>query len=88
MTEDFDSKRPDHPDFMTHGELKLREFSGIRHNSIDQSVEVWYMGTIAEVIPQQMLMLDANTAIGQALERVFGIRVVFVKGEENAIKLH
>lgn len=88
MSDDFDSKRPDHPDFMTHGELKKSEFSGVRHNSISNEVEIWAAGEIRETIPRTALILDAQLAIAQAIERVFGIHYVIVGEHKNAIKLH
>ena len=42
--DDFDSKRPDHPDFMGASELKKAEFSGIRHNSLTDQTEIWKVG--------------------------------------------
>ena len=47
---DFKSKdfreadRPDHPDFMDASELKKIEFTGVRHNSLDDSIEMWLVG--------------------------------------------
>jgi len=42
MMEDF--KRPDHTDFMTASELARIKFSGIRHNSITDFMELWVDG--------------------------------------------
>ena len=86
--DDFDSKRPDHPDFMTHGELKKHGFSGVRHNSISQEVEIWAGGELKETVPKTALILDAQLAIAQAIERVFGISYVIMEGDSRAIKLH
>lgn len=41
-TEEF--KRSDHNDFATSKELKDREFSGVRLNSITSRREVWVVG--------------------------------------------
>ena len=42
--EDF--RRPNHPDFLTSSELKRIEFSGIRHNSITNNIEIWTLGDL------------------------------------------
>lgn len=40
--EDF--RRPDHPDFQDSSELAKAGFSGMRHNSISDYVELWVDG--------------------------------------------
>jgi len=42
VTEEFN--RSDHSDFATSKELKDREFSGVRHNSIISRHEIWVLG--------------------------------------------
>ena len=37
-------KRPDHPDFMDSSELARMKFSGMRHNSISDYIELWIEG--------------------------------------------
>ncbi len=69
--DDFDSKRPDHPDFMTALELKKHEFSGVRTNSLSGDVEIWKFGEIAKIVRKEMLETHANAAIANALEDVF-----------------
>lgn len=86
--DDFDSKRPDHPDFMTHGELKKHGFSGLRNNSMTGEVEVWAVGELKETVPKTALILDAQLAIAQAIERVFGISYVIMEGQTDVAKLH
>lgn len=88
MSDDFDSKRPDHPDFMTHGELKKAEFSGLRNNSLTGEVEVWAVGELKETVTRNMLLLDPSLAIAQAIERVFGIHYVMMEGQTDVTKLH
>ena len=44
--DDFDSKRPDHPDFMDASELKKREFCGLRHNKLSNQMEIWKLGKL------------------------------------------
>ncbi len=70
-TDDFDSKRPDHPDFMTASELKKHEFSGVRTNSLSGDVEIWKAGEITKIVRKEMLETHANAAIANALEDVF-----------------
>lgn len=70
-TEDFDSKRSDHPDFMTAHELKQRGFCGVRTNSISEEVEIWKCGEVAKIVRKEMLEMNANAAIANALEDVF-----------------
>lgn len=41
-----DFKRPDHPDFMVSSELKKEGWSGIRHNSLADSMEIWVEGEL------------------------------------------
>ena len=70
-TDDFDSKRPDHPDFMTALELEKHGFSGVRTNSLSGDVEIWKFGEIAKIVRKEMLETHANAAIANALEDVF-----------------
>ena len=42
--EDF--KRPDHNDFKDFYELTKDKFSGVRHNSISNEIEIWVLGEI------------------------------------------
>jgi hypothetical protein len=46
MSEMEDFKRPDHNDFATSFELRKRKFSGIRHNSISDHMEIWLEGDL------------------------------------------
>ena len=79
---DFDSKRPDHPDFMDANELKRLGFSGLRHNQLSNQMEIWVCGSIAKVIPQKLMdqAVDKNAVIAMALEEVFGIYDVAIEG--------
>ena len=43
-TEEF--KRPDHTDFMTSSELQKAEFTGSRHNSLTDTIEIWVLGDL------------------------------------------
>jgi hypothetical protein len=43
-------KRPDHPDFMDSSELRKMEFSGVRHNSIGNCMEIWILGEVTDSV--------------------------------------
>ena len=45
------SKRPDHPDFMTSSELYVHAFTGIRHNSLSDYMEIWVDGIMKGELP-------------------------------------
>jgi len=82
--DDFDSKRPDHPDFMDASELKKREFCGLRHNKLSNQMEIWKLGEVVKIIPQALMdrAVDKNAVIAMALEDVFGIYDVAIEGME------
>jgi len=82
--DDFDSKRPDHPDFMRASELKKAEFSGIRHNSLTDQMEIWKVGEVAKVIPKALMdqAVDKNAVLAMALEDTFGLYDVAIEGME------
>ena len=44
MTLEDDFRRPDHPDFMTSSEFAGIHFTGVRHNSITDYMELWLVG--------------------------------------------
>lgn len=68
--EDFN--RPNHPDFMTSGELKANNFSGQRLNSLTSNYELWIMGEVVETITQQQLSIDPQ-CINKAFNKHFGL---------------
>lgn len=80
-TEDFDSKRPDHPDFMATSELKKSEFSGIRVNSLSGDTEIWVAGEIRKVVDKRLLAEHPNAAMANAMEDVFGLTDVGIEGD-------
>jgi hypothetical protein len=43
-------KRSNHPDFLTTSELKVREWSGVRKNSITDDYEFWVAGEIIKTV--------------------------------------
>ena len=51
-------KRPSHYDFMMTSELKAAGFSGIRHNSISNDVEIWILGEIRQKISKADIELN------------------------------
>lgn len=82
--DDFDSKRPDHPDFMCASELKKAGFSGIRHNSLTDQTEIWKVGEVAKVISKALMdqAVDRNAVLAMAMEDTFGIYDVAIEGME------
>lgn len=38
--------RPEHPDFMTSKELKDIKFTGMRHNTLLDRIEIWVLGGV------------------------------------------
>ena len=56
--EDF--KRPNHPDFMTSGELKKMKFNGIRSNSITEDLECWIEGEVVVVSSKLARSINPN----------------------------
>jgi hypothetical protein len=67
-TEKF--KRPNHPDFMTADELKKKEFSGVRHNTIGLRWEFWILGEIIKTVSFQEVAQD-KFALTKAHTEVF-----------------
>lgn len=71
--EDF--KRPNHYDFMDSSELKKAKFTGLRHNSITDSAEIWIEGEIRKIVTFAEVALDP-LAINKAYEEVFCLEEV------------
>lgn len=63
-TESF--MRPSHNDFATSSELKERKFTGWRHNSIAEVMELWVLGEIRRTVTPQMYKADR-----QIMEKVY-----------------
>lgn len=55
-TEEF--KRPSHPDFCDTSELKKQKFSGVRHNKILDSMEIWIEGEIKTTMTVAEMVLN------------------------------
>ena len=66
--EGFD--RPDHPDYKTASELQEMNFCGIRHNSINEDVEIWIEGEKVRAISVTERIINPN-AVDTALAEVF-----------------
>lgn len=67
-----EDKRSDHPDFATSSELKKKEWSGVRKNSLTDSYEFWIVGEIVREVPGVMVALDFM-ALERAHIDVFGL---------------
>lgn len=80
MSQDFDSKRPDHPDFMDHSELKKARFSGLRSNTLSSELEIWVDGEIRRRITSEALAKDGDGLIAIAMEDIFGLHDVAISG--------
>lgn len=81
MAEMEDFKRPTHNDFATAKELRERNFSGMRHNSINDSFELWLMGEIKDSISQEALAVNPN-AVQEAMSEVFMLDRILPDHEE------
>ena len=63
-------KRPNHNDFATSKELKDREFSGFRLNSITDEVEIWLFGTIERRVSKEEIQRNP-VAVEEAMAAIF-----------------
>lgn len=70
-TEDFESKRPDHPDFMDFYELKDTQFSGIRHNELNGDTEIWILGEIRKRLSKEDMFYDPDVKLSLAFKELF-----------------
>lgn len=70
--EDF--KRPGHNDFATTSELIKREYTGYRHNSLTDNIEIWKLGCLEAEITRFDLQLN-KFAIQDKMEEIFGLHV-------------
>lgn len=81
MTELVDFKRPTHNDFATAKELRERNFSGIRNNSLNDSFEIWLDGDLKASVSQEALAINPR-AIEEAYSTVFMLDRVMPDHEE------
>lgn len=70
VMEDF--QRPNHADFMDSSELKKKEFSGLRHNSLSDEAEVWIRGEVVKRVTRAEVAINP-LAINRAFEEAFGL---------------
>ena len=63
-------KRSDHNDFATSKELKDRNFSGFRQNSLTEEIEIWLFGAIEKRVSKQEIARNP-TAVEEAMAAVF-----------------
>lgn len=74
-----DFKRPNHTDFMDSSELKKLEFSGIRHNNLIQTMEIWVLGEVKGSLPDHEVMLYPEK-FNALYADIFGLNEVKVDG--------
>lgn len=67
-------QRPDHDDFATSAELKKREFTGTRNNSITGNFEFWFFGEVVKEVTQAERILRGDKAIYEAHKEVFSLK--------------
>lgn len=67
-TEEF--IRPNHHDFMDAEELRKMQFSGLRHNSISDDIEIWVHGEVRRRVTRSERVLNP-AAVDQAFTEVF-----------------
>lgn len=65
-----DFKRPNHSDFKTSSELAKEEFTGLRHNSITDEMELWIYGNIELHASKEDIKKNPK-AVQEAYERFF-----------------
>lgn len=77
--EDFN--RPNHADFKDSSELRKDSFSGIRHNSITDSIEIWLLGRMEKSVGFNEVQLDP-LAVNKAYADVFCLEEIAPDTEE------
>jgi hypothetical protein len=81
---DFESKRPDHPDFMDFYELKDTQFSGIRHNDLNGDTELWVCGRIRKRLSKEEMYYEPEVKLAAAFKEIFLIdRDVAIEDQRN-----
>ena len=83
MSKTFNTKegfdRPNHADFMDASELRAMKFSGMRHNSISEDIEIWTEGDLRKSISQAERAIRPN-AVEEAFAEIFKLYVVEIEG--------
>lgn len=67
-------KRSEHNDYATTSELKDRQYSGLRHNTVLEVIEFWVVGNLERSIPARDGIPDPH-ALRTAYEEVFGMEI-------------
>lgn len=75
-TEEF--KRPDHTDFMTSSELQKARWSGIRHNSLSDKLELWVDGVV-----RGEYLKSEEDRMQEDFKRIFGLHDVAIDKGAN-----
>lgn len=65
--------RPNHPDFMTSSELRKAKFSGMRHNSISNEMEIWIDGVMEKAVSIVEMQNDPYV-LDKAYKEAFGFK--------------
>lgn len=65
-------KRSSHNDFATSAELKDKKFTGWRHNSLTDTMELWILGEVKRTVTPAMLKSDPQIIEKVQLE-YFGV---------------
>lgn len=81
-TNEPDFKRPTHPDFLDSSELKKIEFTGIRHNSLINAMEIWTLGDLRGSIPDHEVLLYPEK-FNALYADIFGLNHVEVEGVQS-----
>ena len=75
-------KRSDHTDFCTAKELKDRDFSGMRHNSLSNQMEIWIDGELRGSM-EYNLALQYPDKFNQLYSEVMGLKEVISYSPEG-----
>jgi len=65
-------KRSNHPDFATSSELKARDWSGVRKNSLTDTYEFWVAGEIRATVTAMEVSIDRMALEKKHIE-IFGL---------------
>ena len=83
MAKTFNTKegfdRPNHADFMDASELRAMKFSGVRHNSISDDIEIWTEGDLRKAISQVERTIRPH-AVEEAFAEIFKLDFVAIEG--------
>ena len=74
--------RSEHNDFATSKELKDRNFSGVRHNSISNCREIWIEGNLSGSLNEEIIRIRPQQW-ERLYSEVFGLMEVIVETGGN-----